>query len=392
MRQGSNGKASHELSGQSLNNQHTQNKSGVLVINPGSSSLKWAYFKSLAASSASASGQNDVGKVSSEIAGLLSRYPVELIVIRFVHGGHDFVTPLTIDEVSFRKLRELQSLAPIHNQSSLLCSKIMSENAPGLRQIAVFDTEFFHTLPRVAQMYGLPRKIMEKYNIRRFGFHGFAHAGMLKGWHTLHGTGPGGDERLITVQLGSGCSMAAISNGRPIDCTMGFTPNDGLLMSTRCGDIDPGLLTWLQKKENWNPDQTDRILNNKSGWLGLSGVSSNMAELLQHDSIAARLAVNLFTYRIRKTIGAYYAVLGGLDGIIFSGGIPEHSPGFCKEILANLQHLGIDSDVENKLPILNTFSGIETYRLTSPRSPVACWSMCSNEARSMLDSVEKSLQ
>ncbi len=313
------------------------------------------------------------------------------MVIRFVHGGNDFVTPITIDNVRLRALEELTSLAPLHNQQALLISKEISKSAPGLRQIAVFDTEFFHDLPRVAQLYGLPNELILKYGIRRFGFHGFAHASMLKEWHRLHGRHSNQDIRLITIQLGSGCSMAAIRNDKPVDSTMGFTPNDGLLMSTRCGDMDPGLVTWLQKKEGWNPEDTDRILNRKSGWLGLSGESRNMGELLLSNSAAARLSVDLFIRRIRMTLGAYFALLGGLDGVIFSGGISERSPGVCRKILVGLEPLGIVCVPSRPVPTGNQDTAILTYPLTAADSAVACWSIRSDEARSMLDSVENHL-
>lgn len=374
-----------------MHRKNTVNTPGILVINPGSSSLKWAYFKCLGAASATVTGQNNAGNASQDIKTLLCKYPIGSVVIRFVHGGNEFVTPITIDNVRLRTLEELSSLAPLHNQQALLASKDISKSTPGLRQIAVFDTEFFHDLPRVAQLYGLPNELIVKYGIRRFGFHGFAHASMLKQWHTLQGRHNARDIRLITIQLGSGCSMAAIRNDRPVDSTMGFTPNDGLLMSTRCGDMDPGLLTWLQKQEDWSPDDTDRILNKKSGWLGLSGESSNMGELLHSNSVAARLAVDLFIHRIRKTLGAYFALLGGLDGVVFSGGIPERSPGVCREILAGLEHLGIVCAASSPMPTGKQETAILAHPLTAADSAAACWTVRSDEARSMLDSVENHL-
>jgi len=374
-----------------LNRKNTDNTPGVLVINPGSSSLKWAYFKCLGAASATFTGQNNASDSSQGIKNLLCKYPIGSVVIRFVHGGNDFVAPVTIDNLRLLRLEELISLAPLHNQQALLVSKEISINAPDLRQIAVFDTEFFHDLPRVAQLYGLPIELILKYGIRRFGFHGFAHASMVKQWHTLHGRHSDRNTRLITIQLGSGCSMAAIRNDKPVDSTMGFTPNDGLLMSTRCGDLDAGLVTWLQKKEGWDPEDTDRILNRKSGWLGLSGESSNMGELLHSNSVAARLSVDLFIRRIRMTLGAYFALLGGLDGVIFSGGIPERSPDVCREILAGLEHLGIVCAPSSPMPTGNKDTAILAYPLTAADSAVACWSTRCDEARSMLDSVENHL-
>lgn len=358
---------------------------GILILNPGSSSLKWALFTGPEASHASISGKSSPGASADEIGTVLKKYPAQVAILRFVHGGHDFVDPVEIDKHRLEQLQGLESLAPLHNNNSLLCSRQVAEHAPGMRQIAVFDTAFFHDLPRVSRSYGLPRTLVEKYGIRRFGFHGFAHHGMLRAWHELN-PGKNAPPRLVTAQLGSGCSMAAIRDGRPIDTTMGFTPNEGLLMSTRCGDIDPGLVTWLQRREGWGADMTDKVLNEQSGWLGVSGESADMGELLRSDSAEAGWATDLFIHRIRKTLGAYHALLGGLDGVIFSGGIAEHNPDFCKEIVTGLGHLGIHPATAEPGPALVDVTGLEARRLTAPDSPTACWCVEGDEHRSMLES------
>lgn len=232
----------------------------------------------------------------------------------------------------------------------------------------------------------MSQELVEKYSIRRFGFHGFAHDAMRAAWEHRADNQLG--QRLVTIQLGSGCSMAAILNGKPIDTTMGFTPNEGLLMSTRCGDIDPGLVTWLQRLEHWTPVETDKVLNEESGWLGVSGISSSISDLLDNPAPSARRAIDLFSYRIRKTLGAYYAVLGGLDGVVMSGGIAEHSVQFCANLLRRLEHLGIFLSDESLYPE-QALNG-EYLRISVPDSPVRCEIVRNNEHQAMLESVLKS--
>lgn len=369
----------------------TSKPAGVLTFNPGSASMKWAYFPSLQAASSLAAGE--AGPLEDDGAGVLpANCHAELAIIRFVHGGPDLFRPLEIDKHTVKKLQAAESLAPLHNRTSLLLSRRITEHAPAMKQIAVFDTAFFHNLPRISQLYGLPRALVDKYGIRRFGFHGFAHEGMVRAWRDLRKERDARPQRLVTAHLGSGCSMAAILDGRPMDTTMGFTPNEGLLMSTRCGDIDPGLVTWLQHREGWSPKVTDRELNEQSGWLGMSGESANMADLLESSSWEAAQTIDLFIHRIRKTLGAYYALLGGLDGVIFSGGISERAPDFCKRIISGLEHLGIHTAPAEPAPALTDKAGIPASRLTLPDSPAACWCAHSDEHRSMLDSVNNHLE
>ena len=369
-----------------------KNNPGILTFNPGSSSLKWACFTSLEATAALACGQVSTSADDAGFPLLPTDFHAGLAVIRFVHGGNDFVKPVVIDKACLKALHALDSLAPLHNRASLLCSKLLARQVPGIRQIAVFDTEFFHALPRVSQSYGLPRDLVARYGIRRFGFHGFAHDGMVKAWRNLAGSALAPRSRLVTAQLGSGCSMAAIRDGKPIDTTMGFTPNEGLLMSTRSGDIDPGLVTWLKRQEGWDADDTDRVLNSESGWLGMSGESANMGDLLNSGSGNAEWAIELFIHRIRKTLGAYYALLGGLDGVVFSGGIAEHAPDFCKRIIAGLEHLGIIPAPGEPVPVEAASPTLEARRLTLSDSPAACWCVPGDEHRAMLDSVRNHLQ
>lgn len=362
---------------------------GILCLNPGSSSLKWAVFPGLTAERSIAESQTTMDEYRVELLELINNHSIGCCLIRFVHGGAKFVHPVQITGENISELEDLQEMAPLHNFSSLELCRLLQEVSPGLKLIAVFDTEFFHYLPQVSQLYGLSRDLVDKYNIRRYGFHGFAHAAMSKSWEDLSHAARGreNNSRLITMQLGSGCSMAAIKNGLPIDTTMGFTPNDGLLMSTRCGDIDPGLVTWLQRKEGWTSEETDYYLNKKSGWYGLSSVSKDMTEVLSSNSNSASMAQSLFIHRVHKILGAYFALLGGLDGIVLSGGIAENALPFCQQVLANLGHLGIEVLTDADLAPAKKIKEVHAYCLSTPDSSVSCWSIKGGEHRAMLDSV-----
>lgn len=360
----------------------------LLVLNPGSSSIKWSLHE-LAALSASASSEPIVtghlkGKpeqgVSVALAEAMQHRELCSVVIRFVHGGADYSEPLPVDNETIKALKALIPLAPLHNKIAVdLIEQLRS--APSTPPIvAVFDTEFFNHLPAVSQAYGLPESLTEKYQIRRYGFHGFAHQAMVEQWQAMNPQKR--RYNLVTAQLGSGCSMAAIQDGEPIDTTMGFTPNEGLLMRTRCGDIDPGLLTWLQRRENWSPEDTDAVLNKRSGWFGVSGGRDNMADVFASDDPKSRLAFQLFSHRFKKTLGSYYAILGGLDGVVLSGGIAENSAEICHSLLSGLAHMGIDLAATAE-------DGALPLQLTQPSSSVQCWSTVADEAGAMLSSLKR---
>jgi len=362
-------------------------EASVLVLNPGSSGLKWAWFKSALAKQTEISGEVSFDQLGELLRRLAAERKTSIAMVRFVHGGSEFFTPILVTPDIINKLEKLDKLAPLHNPNSVYCVQMISNILrPDMGSVAVFDTEFFQHLPRESQSYAIPKNLVEKYAIRRYGFHGFAHSAMLKLAPELM---PGLTKdcfskdrpfRLITLQLGSGCSMTAIKNSRAIDTSMGFTPCEGLLMATRSGDIDPGLVSWLQRKENWSATETEQVLNLQSGLLGLSGESGDMKKLLASDTEAAEKAVELFCYRIRKYLGAYYAILGGLDGVILSGGIAENSIGLCQRILFELEHLGIavSSRVRSKS------SAIE---LSDPESKVSCWVVENGEFQAMLSSL-----
>lgn len=363
----------------------------LLVLNPGSSSIKWSVHNVSAleyagATAPVATGQTAVGQsvarahpgAASWLTDVLTNQDVRAVIIRVVHGGSEYLKPLSIDDDNFRQLKTLIPLAPLHNKVAIELIGQFRNTRFSIPVIAVFDSEFFSDLPVVSQIYGLPVELTEKYRLRRYGFHGFAHESMVKHWETVN---PNSEHyTLVTAQLGSGCSMAAIRNGKPIDTTMGFTPNEGLLMRTRSGDIDPGLLTWLQRQEGWTPEDTDRVLNCESGWRGLSGGIDHMADLFASEQSQHQLAFDLFHYRFQKTLGSYIAILGGLEGVVLSGGIAENNVDICCRLLSGLSHLGItlkEPLARSALPLI----------LSQPVSPVECWIVAADEADSMLRSV-----
>ena len=274
---------------------------------------------------------------------------IEAVGHRVVHGGSRFVAPTRIDEAVIGALDELSELAPLHNPPAIdgirAARKALGPEVP---MVAVFDTAFHSTLPVVAYTYALPRDLAAKYGIRRYGFHGIAHEYMLESY--LEKSGVAREQAdIITLQLGNGCSACAIRGGKSVDTSMGFTPLEGLVMGTRSGDIDAGIVGWLAGHEGIDAERVVEWLNKRSGLLGVSGTTSDMRTLLaQRDSDpAADLAVELFCYRVRKYLGAYMAALGGAGGakaIVFGGGIGEHAAYVRERILSGMKWCGVEVD------------------------------------------------
>lgn len=348
----------------------------VVVLNPGSATIKWECYEAFDALEPTTSGLAAIGELETELHKITEDFAAQSYVVRFVHGGDLFCESIFVTDKNFKFLQGLTDWAPLHNHNSLVCIQFLLQRCEDCKVVAVFDTHFFRNLPPVAKIYGLPDWLTQKYKVRRYGFHGFAHQAMRDAWEER--TGNSKSYSLVTLQLGSGCSMAAIKDGQAVDTTMGFTPNEGLLMSTRSGDIDACLVTWLQKREGWTPEETERVLNKDSGWFGVSAQSKDMAELLNSDSEKAQLAVAIFCHRIRKTLGAYYALLGGLDGIVVSGGIGEHAVDLRWRLFANMQHLGIELD-----PARNRKPGDDGI-IHAENSLVSCYVVADNEALVML--------
>jgi acetate kinase len=267
---------------------------------------------------------------------------------RVVHGGDRFVSPTLIDDAVIAELEGLSELAPLHNPAALEGIRAAREVlGPGIPMVAVFDTAFHSTLPEYAFTYAIPHEIAQRYRIRRYGFHGLAHEYMLRRYAEIAGVAVGA-ATIITLQLGNGCSATSIRGGRSVDTSMGFTPLEGLVMGTRSGDLDPSVVGYLAEKEGVSVEEVDTWLNKRSGLLGISGRSSDMRDLLgaMESDARARLAVDVFCYRVRKYIGAYLAVLGGAQAVVFGGGIGEHAPVVLERICAGMEWCGLRLDPE----------------------------------------------
>jgi len=273
---------------------------------------------------------------------------VDAVGHRVVHGGERFSAPTLIDEVVEKEIDQLIELAPLHNPACLAgirgARAILGKKVP---MVAVFDTAFHQTMPAVAKTYALPYELASRHRIHRYGFHGIAHASLADGYAAFTGR-PLSDTRILTLQLGNGCSVAAIAGGKSVETSMGFTPLEGLVMGTRSGDLDPSVVTFLAQKEKVDASEVERWLNEDSGLLGLSGRTNDMRELLhaatEEQDERARLAIKVFCYRVRKYIGAYLAVLGGADALIFGGGIGEASPDIRAMICEGMEWCGLRLD------------------------------------------------
>ena len=271
---------------------------------------------------------------------------------RVVHGGEKFADSVLITPEVMKALEDCIEMAPLHNPPNIAGIEACAEIMPGVPQVGVFDTAFHQSMPKHAFLYGLPYEAYEKYGVRRYGFHGTSHkyvsqrAAEMMDQHMSN-------LRIITCHLGNGSSLAAIKYGRATDTSMGFTPLEGLVMGTRCGEIDPAIIPFLMKKENMNPDQMDNYLNKKSGVLGISGVSSDfrdIEEAAEAGNERAQLALDVFAYKVRKYIGSYVAAMGGVDAIVFTAGVGENSIEMRDKICNGLEYLGTRIDpVRNKV-------------------------------------------
>ena len=268
---------------------------------------------------------------------------------RVVHGGEEYSDSVLIDDRAIETIDRLSSLAPLHNPPNLKGILACREVLPGVPQVAVFDTAFHQTMPPVAYIYPLPRELYEKFKIRRYGFHGTSHRYVHGRACSLAGL-ENRPSKIITAHLGNGCSITAIKNGKVIDTSMGFTPLEGLVMGTRSGDIDASLPLYLQE-QGYSPREVGNLLQKKSGLLGLcNGKSNDMRYMLDHyDNDAeplARLALDVFCYRLKKYIGAYAAALGGMDVLVFTGGIGENGTLVRTKTCEGLEFLGVDLDAK----------------------------------------------
>lgn len=378
-----------------------QNNSAVLVINSGSSSVKFTLYEMpeeiilasgtverIGLESSELAFQNNRGNIHrqpvsggnvaeaiAELTGLLthaefgviqSKQVVSAVGHRVVHGSEYITAPTLIDDGVKQIIAENSQLAPLHNPSNLKGIQACEAIFPGIPHVAVFDTAFHATLPEHAYLYGLPYAMYKKQGIRRYGFHGTSHkfvaeeaAGRMDR--------PLAELKLITCHLGNGCSITAVKNGRSIDTSMGFTPLEGTIMGTRCGSIDPAIVVHMMTHLKMAPHQVDRTLNRQSGFQGLAGIgSSDIRDVLlamQNNNARAAAAIHLYVYQIRKYIGTYLAVLNGVDAIVFTAGIGENSPEI-REMVCNggdgLDKLGIVLDPAKNVSAPLPVSGIHS--------------------------------
>jgi acetate kinase len=361
----------------------------ILVINCGSSSIKYQFIdteteKALAKGNIARIGMSESVvthkphdrpevKVSAEILDhieaikyvvsmLLSKNhgviqdvgEIEAVGHRVVHGGEEFKDSVLITPELMTTLRNLIELAPLHNPHNIRGIRACQQTLPDLPQVAVFDTAFHHDMPPEAYVYGIPYVFYKRYGIRRYGFHGTSHRYVSEQAAALLNK-PLTELKMITCHLGSGHSAAAIDRGRSIDTSMGFTPLEGLLMNTRSGDIDPAIILHIMAREELSLHEANTLLNKHSGLGGISGVSSDMADILEASldgNESASLALNIYCYRLRKYIGAYAAAMNGLDVIVFTAGVGENAPAVRKLTVEGLEFLGVKISSEKNAQAL----------------------------------------
>jgi len=328
----------------------------VLVVNAGSSSLKLT----LLACARQGDGEDatvqarelaapraQVGRDRLREALRAGLGEADAVGHRIVHGGERFREAVRIDAGVEAELRALVDLAPLHQPKSLAALDAVTEALPGLPAVACFDTAFHATLPPAAATYALPAQWRERWGLRRYGFHGLSHAWVARRAPQLLGRGAAG-LRIVSCHLGAGASLCAIADGASLDTTMGFTPLEGLVMATRSGSVDPGMLPWLMEHEGLSPGELADALEHRSGLLGLAG-SADMREVVQRasaDDPSARLALDVYVHRLRAEIAAMAAALGGVDALVFTGGVGQHSAAVRAQAAAGLAFLGVRVDDE----------------------------------------------
>ncbi len=283
---------------------------------------------------------------------------IDAVGHRVVHGGEDFSGSVLITNKVMEVLKENIELAPLHNPANIKGIKATQSHLPSTPQIGVFDTAFHAKMPPHAYLYGIPYELYRRYKIRRYGFHGTSHRFVALKASEMLGK-PYDELKIITAHLGNGGSLAAIDRGVSIDTSMGFTPLEGLLMGTRSGDLDPSIVTYVMGKEGLDVREMNALLNKHSGLIGVSGESSDMREL--EEAVAegdkrAKNAFDLFTYRIKKYVGSYIAAMGGLDALVFAGGIGENSDAVRKAVCSNMEYLGLELDLEKNASVTEDMS------------------------------------
>ncbi|HSQ28801.1 MAG TPA: acetate kinase [Gemmatimonadaceae bacterium] len=321
-----------------------------------------------------------IGWLASEESGTpITRVAdIEAVGHRVVHGGERFTHSTRVDDEVWSALEDLIDLAPLHNPHNLRgIAAARAVLGAGVPQVAVFDTAFHHSLPETAYLYAIPYQLYRRYRVRRYGFHGTSHRSIAYRYRQLTGRTREAT-RIITLHLGNGASACAIVGGDSVDTSMGFTPLEGLVMGTRSGDLDPAILDFVSGKEGMSIREIDTMLNKQSGLLGVSGLTADMRELLaeesEHADRRARLAIDLFCYRVKKYLGAYLAAMNGADAIVFSGGIGENSPDVRERICRGLDWLGFSLD-----PAKNAAMAGKEGRIDRDGSRVELWVIPTDE-------------
>ena len=291
-----------------------------------------------------------------EIGVIKSLDEIDAVGHRMVHGGEKFNKSVILTDEVLKAFEECSDLAPLHNPANLKGVNAVKELMPGLPQVGVFDTAFHQTMPKQAYMYALPYRLYKQYGVRRYGFHGTSHRYVSQRVCEFLDVNPKG-KRIITCHIGNGASIAAIMDGQCVDTSMGLTPLEGLMMGTRAGDVDGGAITFLAKKLDLDADGMSNLLNKQSGVLGITGESSDMRDVenaAANGDERAQLALDMYFYRIKKYIGAYAAAMGGVDIIVFTAGVGENQAGMREEVCKGLEFLGVKFDASK-----NNFRGEE---------------------------------
>lgn len=364
----------------------------VLVINSGSSSLKFALVDPDSGASRASGTVEQIGEPSSSVpdheAALrrafemlhddgidLQRCGLAAVGHRVVHGGNRFHRPTLLDGEVVRELDDLSPLAPLHNPPAVQGIEVARRLLPGVPHIAVFDTAFFHHLPVAAATYAIDRELADTWQIRRYGFHGTSHEYVSQQAAALLGR-PTDEVNQIVLHLGNGASASAIASGRPVETSMGLTPLEGLVMGTRSGDIDAGIFSYLWRTAKMDVDEIESMLNKRSGVLGLAGERDfrRLRTMIESGDGAAKLAYDVFIHRLRKYLGAYLAVLGHTDVVSFTAGIGEHDAAVRRDALAGLGELGVVLDEDR-----NSAAASGARRISADESRIAVLVVPTNE-------------
>lgn len=300
---------------------------------------------------------------------------IDAVGHRVLHGGEKFSGSVLVDDKVEEAIKECFDLGPLHNPANLTGIKACQKIMPGVPQVAVFDTGFHQTMPDYAYMYALPYEYYEKYGIRRYGFHGTSHRFVSKKCIELLGNPE--HSKIVTCHLGNGSSISAVGDGKCFDTTMGVTPLEGIMMGTRCGSIDPAIVPIIMKKEGLTPDEMDTVMNKKSGMLGLCGTSDNrtIESRAKEGDKRAKLIESMLCHQLTKYIGGYAAAMGGLDAIVFTGGIGENNPQYRDRVCDKLKFMGVEINYEINDKLKRGPEG----EISTPNSKVKVYVICTNE-------------